>query len=186
VIREEEMLIDAAKAFLMVVDVQERLLSAIAHKTAVEGNSAILLQAARQMQVPAVVSRQYPKGLGPTVASLAQFVPENSTFDKVEFSCARDPVLMDHIDGLGRRQAVLCGVEAHICVLQTALDLKERGYEVFVAVDAIGSRADLSRDVARERMAAAGAILVTSEMVVFEMMRTAASPQFKILSKLIQ
>ncbi len=180
------MLIDAAKAILMMVDVQERLLPAIAHKAAVEKNSAILLQAARQMQVPAVVSQQYPKGLGQTVPSLAQFVPEGSTFDKVEFSCARDPALMNHIAGLGRTQAVLCGVEAHICVLQTALDLKDRGYEVFVAVDAIGSRADLSVDVARARMAAAGVSLVTSEMVVFEMMRTAASPQFKALSKLIQ
>lgn len=180
------MLIDAARAFLMVVDVQERLLPAIAHKADVESNTAILLKAARQMQVPVVNSQQYPKGLGPTVASLAQLVPENATFAKVEFSCARDPVLMDHIDSLGRRQTVLCGVEAHICILQTALDLKERGYEVFVAVDAIGSRADLSRDVARERMAATGVTLVTSEMVVFEMMRTASSPQFKVLSKLIQ
>lgn len=180
------MLIDAAQAFLMVVDVQERLLPAIAQKEAVERNSAILLQAARQMQVPAVVSQQYPRGLGQTVASLAQHAPENATFDKLEFSCARDPAIMAHIDGLGRRQAILCGVEAHICVLQTALDLKERGYAVFVAFDAIGSRTELSRSVAGDRMAAAGITMVTSEMVVFEMMRTAASPQFKVLSKLIQ
>lgn len=180
------MLIDAARAFLMVVDVQERLLPAIAHKADVEGHSAILLKTARLVQVPVVNSRQYPTGLGPTVASLAQLVPDNATFDKVEFSCVRDPVLMGHIDGLGRRQALLCGVEAHICVLQTALDLKERGYDVFVAVDAVGSRADLSRTVACNRMAAAGVTLVTSEMAVFEMMRTAASPHFKVLSKLIQ
>jgi nicotinamidase-related amidase len=104
----------------------------------------------------------------------------------VEFSCARDPALMAHIESLGRKQAILCGLEAHICVLQTALELKQRGFEVFVAVDATGSRAGLSKEIARDRMNAAGITVVTTEMVVFEMMKTAAVPQFRPLSKVIQ
>lgn len=180
------MLVEATTAFLLVIDVQERLLPAVANNVAVERNCAVLLKAASEMEVPAVVSEQYPRGLGKTVPALAELVGDDAIFAKVEFSCARDLGLMAHIEGLGRKQAILCGLEAHICVLQTALELKRRGFEVFVAVDATGSRADSSKEIARDRMNAAGIAIVTAEMVVFEMMKTAAAPQFKLLSKLIQ
>ncbi|WP_309085747.1 hydrolase [Chelativorans sp.] len=180
------MLIDAAKAFLAVIDVQERLLPVIADNEAVERNCSILIQAAGQMNVPTVVSEQYPKGLGKTVPGLADLVKGDAIIPKMEFSCARDPALMKLMEQFGRKQAILCGVEAHICVLQTALELQQRGFEVFVAVDATGSRSQSSKEVARDRMNAAGISLVTTEMVVFEMVRTSAAPQFKALSKLIQ
>jgi nicotinamidase-related amidase len=180
------MLVSAATAFLLVVDVQERLLPVIADNAEVERNCSILMQAASQMEVPVVVSEQYPKGLGRTVPALAELAREDAIYVKVEFSCARDPALMAHIESLGRKQAILCGLEAHICVLQTALELKQRGFEVFVAVDATGSRAGLSKEIARDRMNAAGITVVTTEMVVFEMMKTAAIPQFRPLSKAIQ
>lgn len=180
------MLIDAANAFLTVIDMQERLLPAIADNEVVERNCSILLQAANQMNVPTVVSEQYPKGLGQTVPGLAGFVKGDAIFPKVEFSCARDSALLKQMEQLGRKQAILCGVEAHICVLQTALELQQQGFEVFVAVDATGSRSQASKEIARDRMNAAGISLVTTEMVVFEMVQTAAAPQFKALSKLIQ
>lgn len=180
------MLVETTTAFLLVIDVQDRLLPAIANKDVVERNCAILMKAASQLGVPAIVSEQYPKGLGKTVPALAELVGNDAIFAKMAFSCARDPALMAHLEGLGRKQAILCGVEAHICVLQTALELNHRGFEVFVAIDAAGSRDDLSKEIARDRMSAAGISVVTTEMVVFEMMKTAAAPQFKLLSKLIQ
>lgn len=180
------MLMDADAAFLVVIDMQERLLPAMKDNALVEHNCSILMQTARQLELPTVVSEQYPKGLGRTVQALADLAPEGSVFPKVEFSCARDPNIMAHIEGWSRKQAILCGVEAHICVLQTALDLKQRGYDVFVAVDATSSRADPSKEIARDRMIASDITVVTTEMVVFELVRTAASPQFKTLSKLIQ
>lgn len=180
------MLVEATIAFLLVIDVQERLLAAVANAVTVERNCAVLMKAASEMDVPAVVSEQYPKGLGKTVPALAELVGADAIFAKVEFSCARDPVLMAHIEGLGRKQAILCGLETHICILQTALELQHRGFEVFVLVDATGSRTDSSKAIARDRMNAAGISVVTAEMVVFEMMKTAAAPQFKPLSKMIQ
>lgn len=180
------MLIDASSAFLTVIDMQERLLPVMADNEAIERNCSILLQAANQMNVPSVVSEQYPKGLGQTVAGLAGFVKGDAVFSKVEFSCARDSYLIEQMEQLGRRQAILCGIEAHICVLQTALELQQRGFDVFVVVDATGSRSQASKTIANDRMSAAGISLVTTEMVVFEMLQTAAAPQFKTLSRLIQ
>ena len=180
------MLIDASSAFLTVIDMQERLLPVMADSEAIERNCSILLQAANQMNVPSLVSEQYPKGLGQTVPTLAGFAKGDAIFSKVEFSCARDSALIKQMEQFGRKQAILCGIEAHICVLQTALELQQQGFEVFVAVDAIGSRSQASKIVASDRMSAAGISLVTTEMAVFEMVRTAAAPQFKTLSKLIQ
>lgn len=180
------MLIDSDTAFLLVIDVQERLLPAMADPAEVERNGSILMEAANKMDVPLLLSEQYPRGLGQTVQGLASSAGENAVFAKVDFSCCRDAAIMAQIERLGRKQAVLCGVESHVCVLQTALDLKHRGFDVFVAIDATGSRTHQSRQIAHDRMIAAGVTVVTTEMVVFELLKTAAASQFKSLSKLIQ
>lgn len=179
-------MIDAEGALLLVVDVQERLLPAMSEPAVIERNCSVLMESAQQLGVPMLLSEQYPKGLGHTIPSLAANAPEGSTFAKVDFSCCRDAAIMKEIENFSRKQAILCGVESHVCVLQTALDLQQRGFDVFVAIDATGSRSEESKQIARDRMVAAGVTVVTTEMVVFELLKTAASPQFKALSRLIQ
>lgn len=179
-------LLDAKSSFLLLIDMQERLLPVISGSDIVERNCAILLQAARQMRVPGIISEQYPKGLGKTVPALSQLASADAIMEKVEFSCARNADLIARIEATNRKQAVLCGVESHICVLQSALELKARGFDVFVAIDGTGSRNDQSKEIATDRMLAAGVTVVTTEMVVFEFARTAASSDFKYLAKLIQ
>lgn len=180
------MLINAASSLLLIIDMQERLLPAISDASDVERNCAILIKAASRRGAPLVVTEQYPKGLGRTVPGLSELLPQNSTMEKLEFSCARNAEIMKRLEATGRKQVVVCGVEAHVCVLQTAMDLQSRGFDVFVAIDACGSRREESKQVASARLSAAGISVVTTEMVVFEMLETAGSPDFRELSKLIQ
>ncbi len=182
--RDLSMLISAARSQLLVVDMQEKLVPIVENRDAVLRNTGILVEAAAAVSVPSSVSEQYPKGLGHTVPELA--AAGARTFEKVEFSCARNAPLAEHLKSADRPQVVVTGVEAHICVLQTALDLREAGYEVFVVADAIGSRRADSREIALARMQAAGVVAVTTEMVVFEWLETAEAPAFRALSKLIR
>ena len=179
------MLMAAEAAQVLLVDVQERLLPAMANPQEVAANAALVLHAAQAMGVPVTVSEQYPKGLGPTVPALRQ-AAGGEPIEKIEFSCLRNPALADRLRGLGRRQLVVAGIEAHVCVLQTVADARAEGFEVFVVADATGSRKPESRERATARMAAAGAEIVTAEMVVFEWLGRADVPQFRELSKLLR
>lgn len=180
------MLIDRHRSLLLLVDVQERLLPAMAEPDRVLANSAILIKAASRLDVPILVSEQYPKGLGHTVPELATLVPGDAILDKLAFSCAADPVLKARIEATGRDQVVLCGIEAHVCVLQTALGLKSSGHIPIVVTDATGSRQPASEAVARERLLANGVELATTEMAVFEWLERAGTDAFRELSKLIR
>jgi nicotinamidase-related amidase len=179
------MLIEAERAQLLVVDLQERLMPAIAGAGQVIDNTAILLQAAAAHAVPVTLSEQYPRGLGPTVAPIAALVP-CPALAKTAFSCLADPALRDRLAGLRRDQVIVAGVEAHVCVMQTVLDLRAAGTAVFVVGDACGSRRDDSHACALARMRDAGAAVVTTEMAVFELMRTADAPAFRAMSRLIR
>lgn len=178
------MLMDAADTQLLVVDVQERLLPAIAGAAEIVANARIALTAAEMLAVPVTVSEQYPKGLGATVPELRRDPVD--TFAKTGFSCLADPVLAARLSAANRRQIVVLGVEAHVCVLQTALDAASRGFSVFVIADAVGSRRIESRDHALRRMAGEGVRVVTTEMLVFEWLRDASSPHFRALSQIIR
>lgn len=183
------MLMSADRCQLLVIDIQERLLPAMAGGEAVVRNSGILLQAAALTKVPVIITEQYPKGLGPTVAPVAAAAAGGRTLEKLSFSAMRDQkiakVLVDGRSN-GRPQVVVCGIEAHVCVLQTAIDLKDRGFDVFVVADAISSRAEHSHAIALSRMNAAGVVPVTSEMVVFEWVEAAGSETFKAASRLVK
>jgi nicotinamidase-related amidase len=180
------MLIDRNHSYLLVVDVQERLLPAMADPDSVQANGAILLKAAARLGVPMLGSEQYPKGLGPTVSALRALMPEGAILAKAAFSCAGDPALRARIAGLERLQAVICGIETHVCVLQTALDLTAAGYRCFVVRDACSSRRQASIDAAVARLQQAGVVLVTTEMVLFEWLHDAAAPEFRDVSALIR
>jgi nicotinamidase-related amidase len=150
----------------------------------------ILLAAAKQLRVPVTVTEQYPKGLGPTVAPVQEALPNDAvTLPKTSFSAAREPALAERLAALrgsGRDQVVVCGTEAHICVLQSALELRSDGLNVFVVADAVSSRSSHSVSAACARLLHAGCHWVTTEMAVFEWMEKAATDDFRALSPLFK
>ena len=180
------MLLDAQRSVLLIVDVQQALLPAMADSARVVRGASILMRAALRLGIPVVVSQQYPKGLGPTAPELAALAPAGSVVDKMHFSCAADAAVADRLRQPGRDQVVLAGIEAHVCVLQSALGLKEMGLAPFVAADATCSRTEASHQAAMARLAAAGVTVGTVEMALFEWLHRAGTPEFKELSALIK
>jgi len=180
------MLLEAGKSVLCVIDVQKRLAPATAEPERVIAKCALLMEAAAKLGVPMLISEQYPKGLGPTVDALGKLAPEGSIFPKLHFSCADDPDFRARLDGLGRTQAVLTGMEAHVCVLQTALGARNAGYQVAVVADAVSSRDPANKAAALQRLAANGVEIATAEMVVFEWLKAAGTDAFRALSPLIR
>ncbi|NBC33250.1 MAG: isochorismatase family protein [Alphaproteobacteria bacterium] len=180
------MLLDAGTSCLLIVDIQERLAPAIAGIDAVVERVSILMRAADRLAVPMLLSEQYPKGLGPTIAPIAALAPFGATVEKIEFSAAANPGFRARLSGLARPQIVVCGIEAHVCVLQTVLDLCAAGRRVSVVRDGCGSRKPDNAAAGIERMARHGADIVTSEMVVFEWLGRADAPPFREVSKLIK
>ncbi|MTJ81564.1 MAG: hydrolase [Telmatospirillum sp.] len=180
------MLMRAEQSSLLIVDVQERLAPVMSDPRRVIAGCALLMRAASRLDVPVVVSEQYPKGIGPTVFDLREWIPADGAVAKLAFSCADEPAVMERIAAPARPQVVMAGIEAHICVLQTALGLKERGYEVFVAADASASRRTENETAAWDRLRSAGIATVTTEMVVFEWLRRAGTPAFKDLVALVK
>ena len=182
------MLIRVKYSCLLVVDIQEKLLGAMHDGDVVIHNVGILLQAAERLEVPVVASEQYPQGLGPTVAAVAEYFPDasSSPVSKLAFSCAADQGYMDRLLPLKRKHAVIMGIEAHVCVLQTALELTDEGYLCFVVADAVSSRAPEDLMLALERMKANGCEIVTTEMVLFEWLRAVETDESKELCKLVR
>ena len=175
------MLIRAAESILVVIDVQERLLPAMQAPARTIRNTKLLLDAARECDVPVLVTEQYSKGLGPTVSEIAAAADGAQVIQKIHFSCMEEPAFADAFRALDRRQAILVGMEAHVCVVQTAASLLEQGFEVFVVTDATASRTLESEAACLTRMTASGAHVVTTEMVVFEWLGKAGTPAFKRL-----
>ena len=183
------MLVEAAKSTLLLVDMQERLLPAMTGGAEAEARCAILLKAAKALDVPVTVSEQYPKGLGHTVPGLREEIGNAPVFEKLAFSCWKDEGMKEHLivhHEAGRPLVVLAGIEAHVCVLQTALDLAAAGFGVFAVADAMASRAASSHALAVERMRQAGVSVVNAEMAVFELLGRAGTAEFKALSALVR
>lgn len=180
-------LLHRASSRLLVVDVQEKLVVALsdASRERLIANCRFLVEGATLFGVPVVATEQYPKGLGSTVASLAELIAERPA--KTQFSaleCTGWGTAAASSDD--RFQVVVAGMESHVCVLQTVLDLLATGYQTFVVVDAIAGRRDLDHQVALERMANSGATLTTAEAVLFEWCESASAPEFKQLSALVK
>ena len=184
------MLLSREKSQLLIVDVQGNLLAAIDGKDRVLERCRRLLRAARALNIPVTVSEQYPKGLGPTVDPLRDLLGNaDVVLEKIEFSCAKNEALRERLHELrlqGRSQVVIAGIEAHVCVTQTAIDLAAHGFEVFVVADAVGSRAKESRKLAIARLARSGTDIVDSDMVIFEWLERAGTPEFKELHALVK
>jgi len=175
------MLIKAEDSGLLVVDVQDKLLHHVHGWQALLQNVIWLVRVARRIGVPVMATEQYPKGLGHTALELARELPEGAVGEKVHFSCASAQCLPG-LPGSDRSQVVICGMESHVCVMQTAIELKEAGKEVFVVGDSVGSRSPSDKVFALDRMRDHGIEIVSREMVAFEWLRKAGTPIFKEIS----
>jgi nicotinamidase-related amidase len=180
------LLIRAKDSVLVVIDMQERLVPAMQAPARTLKNAKLLLVAAQENDVPVILTEQYPEGLGRTVPDILKVAGNARIVSKMHFSCMEDDGFSQAFKSLGRKQAVLAGMEAHICVVQTAASLIEEGYEVFVVSDATASRTSESENACLQRLSASGVGIVTTEMVVFEWLGKAGTPAFKNLLPFIK
>lgn len=176
------MLMNVHDSALLVVDVQERLLPHIHDWQRVLENVEWLVKVAQKVGVPVMASEQYPKGIGKTHPAVAALLPEGATVEKLHFSCVAARCL-EPLAAADKRQMVVCGIESHVCVLQTVLDLKQHGKEVFVVEEGVGSRRPSDKALALERMRAHGITIVSREMAAFEWLHQAGTPLFKDVSQ---
>jgi nicotinamidase-related amidase len=180
------MLLRANDSILIVVDMQARLVPAVAQSEEVTGRVAFMLQVARRLDVPVILTEQYPAGLGGTVEAVRAQAPDSPIVEKTSFSAMREPDFARRLSALRRRQAVVCGAETHVCVLQTAAETATTGFDTFVVADACGSRRDSDKRAGLERLARHGIEAVTSEMVAFEWLHRAGTDAFRDVIKLIK
>jgi nicotinamidase-related amidase len=176
-------LLSAESCALVVVDMQERLAPAIADIDDITQGARALLEAAAALGVPAAFTEQYPRGLGPTLPALRALAPDAPVFEKTGFDAAAEPGENAGLwaRGSSRRTVLLCGTEAHVCVLQTAFGLAAQGQDVAVVADATGARRPQDRALALERLARAGIGILSTEMVLFEWLGEAGTPEFQAL-----
>ena len=169
---------------LLIVDLQEKLLPKIIDRDRVVANSVRLVRAAQLLGMPALATEQYPQGLGPSVAELAELVPVRGA--KTTFHCGAVPQLLEQLYGRHVRHVTLAGIEAHVCVAQTALELMTLGFRVQVPADAVGSRYAPDREYALRRLEHAGVVVSTTEAVLFEWAERSDRPEFKAISEMIK
>lgn len=173
------------KTAFIIIDVQERLMPVVVNNTEVFENVNRLIEGSKILNVPLLITEQYPKGLGKTCAEVN--IPEGQeVIEKVCFSCLLSDPVNEKLKSMGIEQVVLAGVESHICVLKTALDALNSGLQVHVVADAVSSRKEYSKQIALERMRQAGAFIATTEMILFQLMDAAGTEEFKQISKLIR
>jgi len=171
---------------MLLVDVQERLFVHIEGHTIIEKHLLVLLQGLQALEVPIVCNQQYTQGLGETIGSLRALLGNTTVHEKRTFSCCQNPDVMKYLKDLALKRVIVAGVESHVCVLQSVLDLLDAGFEVMVCVDAIGSRKHKDHEIALRRMEQEGAKLATTESVLFELLQSANHPQFKTISTLVK
>ncbi|MBN2080481.1 MAG: isochorismatase family protein [Spirochaetes bacterium] len=173
---------------LVIIDIQEKLVAAMKKDVAERmiANAVILIETAKEFAVPIVVSEQYRKGLGPTVPDVAGSLGPIETHEKLHFDCMRDDTLGGLITSIGRRNFIIVGIEAHVCVFQTALSLLAKGMHVTVASDATASRRKHDWHYALRALAGAGAVVYPTETIAFMLMERAGTPEFKRLAPLFK
>jgi nicotinamidase-related amidase len=174
--------LDRERAALVVIDVQEAFRPVVGEFETVAHNAGVLVQAARELGLPVVVTEQYPQGLGETVPEVAAHLDGVERHPKTIFSAAQ----AEGFDLEGRDQAIVCGIEAHVCVQQTVQDLLDSDVEVHVAGDAVSSRTALNRRLGLEKMERSGAWISSTEMALFELLGEAGTPEFKAIQKLVR
>ena len=185
---QNKFLLDPARAVLVVIDVQEKLCAAMDETVLrqLARNAGILLQSTIELAIPVIFTEQYVKGLGPTLTELKSRAPAASCYEKLTFSCCGNEAFVKQLKQSGRTQIIVCGMETHVCVLQTVIDLLGEGFDVHVVKDAVMSRSSDNRQTAMEAMMLAGAVPTCTEAVVFQLLKIAGSESFRKLSKLVK
>ncbi len=179
-------LLDRPQTALLVIDIQARVHAAMCFGQQVEQNAVKLLRGFQVLRVPIYVTEQYPQGLGHTIPAVAEALAGAQPLQKMSFSCCGSEALMAGLKERGIQQLLLCGIETHVCVSQTAHDLLAHGFQVHVARDAVSSRREGDHTNALERMRAAGAVITTTEAALFELMVRADIAEFKAISALVK
>jgi nicotinamidase-related amidase len=185
---KDRFFLDRDKAVLVVIDVQEKLCLAMDHKVLhkLTKNIGILLEMATELKVPVLVTEQYVKGLGGTLPELKEKAVAAPHFEKMTFSCCGSTEFVDAIKASGRTQVIVTGMETHVCVLQTVIDLRDAGYEVHLVKDAVMSRNKQNWQTAIEAITLTGAVPTCTESVLFQLLEVAGTEEFKKLSKLVR
>jgi len=177
------MLLQDEQCALLIVDVQEKLAPVINQRDQLISRMRWLGEIAKELSIPTVVTEQYPKGLGYTVNELSGVIENATVIEKMHFSSVQEPQFMEALDALNAKQVVLMGMEAHVCILQTAVDLQLRGLQVFVVDDAVGSRRDNDKQVALARLRTLGIQVITTEMAAYEWLHRSGTDQFRHITK---
>lgn len=185
-IKEHPMRIDKNQSLGLVIDVQEGLLPVMHRQEETLRACTLLVRGWKLLEVPMLVTEQYPRGLGSTVEGLRKLLGEQPAIEKISFSCMDEAAFVEALKESGRRQVLIAGIESHVCVLQTVLDLLAEGYQPVVVADALSSRKEGDHQLALERMRQEGALVTSSESLLFELTRKAGSPVFKQISKLVK
>ncbi len=177
-------LLDPQECALVVIDIQEKLLPPIYENQRLVRNSQLLIRLANILQLPVLVTTQYLKGLGQVIPEIASLLPQVTTLDKLEFGCFGNGQFCSSVANLSaRNNLLLCGMETHICVLQTALGALAQGHRVHVAADAVSSRTELNWQLGLQRMRDAGAVISSTEMMIYELLHKSGTPAFKEMLK---
>lgn len=170
----------------LIIDIQERLFPAMWEKDTFLKNTLTLVKGFTELQLPLLVTQQYSKGLGETVHEVKSVVPDFEFIEKRSFSCCDEPVFMEKLIKTESKNVIICGIESHVCVMQTAVDLKDAGYFPVVVVDCVSSRSAENIEIAKERFRLEGILMTSSESILFELTRSSAAPEFKAISNLVK
>jgi len=179
-------MLNIEQTVFVLIDVQGRLAQAMYERALLIGSLRRALQGLRALGVPVLWTEQNPARMGGTIPELAQLLPGEQPLPKMAFSCAGEPEVLRRLEALGRRQALLGGIEAHVCVFQTAADLLARGYETHILADGVSSRTARNRQIGLQRAAAEGARISSVEMALFELLRSASHPAFREILRLVR
>jgi len=170
----------------LVIDIQEKLFPFISGHEILALNSVMLIKGIQVLRIPVLITEQYTKGLGPTILPLRELFGDKVPMEKLAFSCCDDHSILDELTALNKKFIIITGIEAHVCVLQTATDLLERGFIPVIAEDCVSSRRLNDKNMAINRMRRMGAVITTYESVLFELLRYSGTEEFKAISRLVK
>ena len=171
---------------LVVIDVQERLYPHMYDSQSVLNNMLKLIEGTKVLEIPIILTQQYTRGLGDTISDIRSAIGTSSHIEKMSFSCCDEETFNNELSVLGSKKAIVCGIESHICVLQTALDLMDKNIIPIVVADCVSSRREYDKEIALKRIQAIGGIVTTYESILLELTRFAGTPKFKSISQLIK
>lgn len=170
----------------LVIDIQERLFPAMWENEMLLKNTLKLIQGLSELKLPLLITQQYTKGLGETILEIKSVIPEFSFIEKRDFSCCDEPAVMEKLKEVGAKNIIICGIESHVCVLQTAVDLKDAGFIPIVVMDCVSSRSKENLELAKERFRFEEILMVSYESILFEFTRSSLDPAFRAISKLVK